>query len=137
MSIASVSTPGTSPFSTSGTSYVIYTTLVYMPFIDEDAFQLLAGATQDDPCWTIPLSALKQALTHPEVEVSEGGVAITAFDQSVMVMLPFNETFAFITLAITQVNDFIAKIASTPFAAWLDGHSVAGVIDEGKMPCFD
>lgn len=118
-------------------SYVIHTTLVYMPFIDEDTFQLLTGATQNDPCWTIPLSALEQALKHPGVEASERDVAITAFDQSVTVVLPFRETFAFITLAITQVRDFITKIASTPFAAWLDGHSVAGVIDEGRMPCFD
>lgn len=137
MSIASVSAPGVSPFSTGDMSYVIRTTLVYMPFIDEDTFQLLTGATQNDPCWTIPLSALEQALRHPEVEVSERGVAITAFDQSVMVALPFRETFAFITLAIAQVRDFTSKIASTPFAAWLDGHSVVGVIDEGRMPCLD
>lgn len=137
MSIASIFAPGTSPFSTSGISYEIYTTLVYMPFIDEDTFQLLTGATQNDPCWTIPLSALKQALRHPEAEVSEGHITITAFAQNVTVMLPFNETFAFITLAIAQVCDFIAKIASTPFAAWHDGHSVAGVIDVGQMPCFD
>jgi len=136
LSIASVSTSGTAFFSTSTTSYAIDASLVYMPFIDESTVQLLTGATQDGPSWTIELRTLIYALNHADTEVSERDITITATGQSVVIMLPFNGEFAFIQLDALQIRDFVVTSTSTPFATWGDGRTFAGMIDEGEMPCF-
>lgn len=131
MSTASVYISGAVPFSTGTVSDVIQATLIYMPFIDEDTFQLLTGAGADDPYWTISRESLSRALNHWDTEVNEGDITITATGPSVVMILPLNGEFAFIRFDAEQMRNFAISMAGTPFVIWEDGRSVRGVI----VPC--
>lgn len=137
MSIACVFSRGYASYATSATSYAIEASLSYQPFIDDQTFQVLTGANQEGPYWTIPFGTLMDALTRPDVTVEESnGPAITATEASVVMMLPSNGEFVAITFDTAQVCDFVDEVVSTPFAVWENGHSFNGVIDRGEMPCI-
>jgi len=123
-------------FATSRESYQIDATLAYQPFIDDRTFQLLTGAFLEGPCWIISMDTLTNALAHPDVDVPEGDITVTATSQSIVMTLPLNGEFAFIQLHVTLAREFVAMTKSTPFATWGDGRAFAGTIDEGEMPCF-